>query len=190
MEFDGADNNARRRVLRDDLKRILDSIEPGTECIDETITAFRASLDLSGMRSTDAKKSLSNEDLQVSDRKKDERKLVLIWTHHLLSTQKRKFIRDRSDAQALVGYSKTGYPGVIVVEGVVADVDVFIQELKELRWQALSVKSEQSNERIQLDPKIGLQEVESMSEMTKELAKARLEEWFVTGIGLRKRDAI
>lgn len=190
LEFDGAADNARRRVLRDDLQRVLDSIEPGIECIDEIITAFQASLDLSGTRATDVNKSPSSDDLQSSDKKDDEKKLILIWTHHLLSTQKRKFIRDRSDALALVGYSKPGYPGVIVVEGFEGDVDLFVRELKELRWQALSVKSERSHQYMQLDPRIGLQEVESMSEMTKELAKAGLEEWFITGIGLRKGDPI
>ena len=184
LEFDGSVDNVDRRNLRDDLHRIVGQIEPGNEYIDEIVTNFRTSLD--DYREPSIPNADNSIDIsRVPSGKHDEIKMVLIWTHHLLSTQKRKFIRDRSNTLSLAGYSKPGYPGVIVVEGISKHVDLFIQELKELRWQALSVKADSTYQNTKLTPKDGLYELESMSDLTRELAKVGLEDWFLTGIGLR-----
>jgi len=184
LEFDGSIDNVDRRNLRDYLHRIITQIEPGNESIDEIVTNFRTSLD-DYREPSNPNADNSIDTLRVPSSKHDEIKIVLIWTHHLLSTQKRKFIRDRSNSLSLAGYSKPGYPGVIVVEGTSEHVDLFIQELKELRWQALSVKADSTYQNTKLTPKDGLYELESMSDLTRELAKVGLEDWFLTGIGLR-----
>ncbi len=41
----------------------------------------------------------------------------LIWFHHILSTTKRKAIVKWAAELELGGYSKPGYPGVLIVEG-------------------------------------------------------------------------
>jgi hypothetical protein len=192
LEFGGSVGNDRRRHLRDELGRVLSEIEPGTECIDEIITDLQPTVDTVTTQQSNATNALNSRQqssTQNLDIVQQDNKLVLIWTHHLLSTQKRKFIRDRSNAIGLVGYSKPGYPGVIVIEGAASDVDLFVQELKELRWQALSVKAEVSHSRRQLGSITGVREIESISDLTKELSKDGLEEWFLDAIGLRKSDA-
>ena len=41
----------------------------------------------------------------------------LIWFHHILSTTKRKAVVKWAAELELGGYSKPGYPGVLIVEG-------------------------------------------------------------------------
>lgn len=47
------------------------------------------------------------------------------------------------------GISKPGYPGVIVVEGLSANVNEFVARIKRLNWQALQVRCEEEDEPIQ-----------------------------------------
>eukprot|EP00039_Didymoeca_costata_P012799 m.186058 g.186058 ORF g.186058 m.186058 type:complete len:154 (+) comp15586_c0_seq7:518-979(+) len=70
----------------------------------------------------------------------------LIWSHHIKSTTKRKHIRDWSGELELGGYAKTGYPGIIIVEGDERNCIEFCRRLKNLRWKALLVKGEEREE--------------------------------------------
>ncbi|KAI5479367.1 DUF1115 domain containing protein [Pseudohyphozyma bogoriensis] len=73
-----------------------------------------------------------------------ELKEVLLWSHHLLATGKRKNIVQWARELRLWGISKPGYPGVIVVEGLASNVDEFVSRIKALNWKALQVRSETS----------------------------------------------
>jgi hypothetical protein len=76
-----------------------------------------------------------------SDRQRIMR--VLIWSHHLLATSKRKDIIDWCLELSLWGISKPGYPGIIIVEGALNDVTEFLKRIKSLNWQALTVRHEE-----------------------------------------------
>ena len=54
--------------------------------------------------------------LQVSECAVIGRKLI--WFHHILSTTKRKAIVKWAAELELGGFSKPGYPGVLIVEGM------------------------------------------------------------------------
>lgn len=41
------------------------------------------------------------------------------------------------------GYSKIGYPGVLVLEGERAAVEEYVVLLRSLRWKAMAVRGEQ-----------------------------------------------
>ncbi|KAK3061072.1 hypothetical protein LTS18_007082, partial [Coniosporium uncinatum] len=70
-------------------------------------------------------------------------KRVVIWSHHLLATSKRRDILTWSKELHLSGFSRPGYPGAVFVEGEVESVDEFVRRLKALRWQALQVRAEE-----------------------------------------------
>ena len=125
-------------------------------------------------------------------------KVTLLWTHHLLSTAKRKFIVSRSAELCLCGLSKPGYPGVILVEGPLDSVDMFVRELKGLRWQAIAVRAEMTYDQgegsklREVEHKAGgalekgITEVETMGQITSRLHNTGLESWFLDGFGVRR----
>lgn len=41
------------------------------------------------------------------------------------------------------GYSKPGFPGVVVVEGLAPDVREYVARVRALQWQAMQVRAEQ-----------------------------------------------
>lgn len=67
----------------------------------------------------------------------------LIWFHHIKSLQKRKDILAWATELRLGGFSKPGFPGVIIAEGAADDVDEYIGRLRALRWQAMSVREQE-----------------------------------------------
>ncbi|CAG8589899.1 9478_t:CDS:2, partial [Acaulospora colombiana] len=105
---------------------------------------------------------------------------ILIWTHHLLSLEKRKNVCKWAEELGIWGYSKPGYPGIIIAEGLHVNVQEYISRLKKLNWQAITVRSEEAEtienaslqnygEYVKLrlgrdEP--GISEIESMSEIS------------------------
>ncbi|CAG8498143.1 2184_t:CDS:2 [Dentiscutata heterogama] len=69
---------------------------------------------------------------------------ILIWTHHLLSLEKRKCVCRWANELGIWGLSKPGYPGIIIVEGLYDNVQDYISRLKNLKWQAITIRSEES----------------------------------------------
>ena len=67
----------------------------------------------------------------------------LIWFHHIKSLAKRKHIVTWAHELGIGGYSKPGFPGVIVCEGEEPEVAEFVHRIRQLRWQAMSVRAEQ-----------------------------------------------
>ncbi|KAK4701626.1 hypothetical protein P7C70_g4605, partial [Phenoliferia sp. Uapishka_3] len=71
-------------------------------------------------------------------------KEVLIWSHHLLATGKRKNIIQWAAELEIWGIAKPGYPGVIFLEGISDSVDEFVYRIKQLNWKALQIRYEQN----------------------------------------------
>ena len=53
-----------------------------------------------------------------------------IWVHHVKDSRRRKSIVSEARDLALVGFLKSGYPGIIVVEGRAASCDRFVAWIK------------------------------------------------------------
>ncbi|CAG8619370.1 14343_t:CDS:2, partial [Acaulospora morrowiae] len=125
---------------------------------------------------------------------------VLIWTHHLLSLEKRKNICRWAEELRIWGYSKPGYPGIIIAEGLYDNVREYISRLKKLNWQAITVRSEEIEKienalqnydkhmklRLGRDQP-GISEMESMSEISSRAREAGLEKMFLTSMKINKK---
>ena len=53
-----------------------------------------------------------------------------IWVHHIVDAQRRKAIMSEASERALGGYLKSGYPGIVVVEGSAAACVDFVRWIK------------------------------------------------------------
>ena len=53
-----------------------------------------------------------------------------IWVHHIVDAQRRKDIASEARERALGGYLKSGYPGIVVVEGSAAACVDFVRWIK------------------------------------------------------------
>jgi Protein of unknown function (DUF1115) len=190
LEFSGDVDNNRRKLLRDQLHTLVESLPIGGECLDEIIIGFQTSY--SSFTSSDALEPSSSLKLPPSTDagviSEEPMKVVLVWTHHLLNTAKRKFIISRGSELSLSGISKPGHPGVILVEGTSDNIDTFVRELKSLRWQAIAVKGEFNYEETQSSRlgNTGIVEVQAVADMTTRLQSTGLEQWFLDGIGIRR----
>ena len=120
-------------------------------------------------------------------------KRTLLWSHHLLSTTKRKQIVTWSRELSLTGYSRPGYPGAILIEGEIHNVDEFVSRIKALRWQALQVRGEEICERRicsevagggHAEQGGGVKEVEGLGDIVNELKKRDQDvaDWFLEGM--------
>lgn len=65
---------------------------------------------------------------------------VLLTSHHLISPQKRKSLRQWSEEHNLSGFAKVGYPGIIYCSGFQPDIQQFVYKVKSMQWLALHVK--------------------------------------------------
>ncbi|CAM9273735.1 unnamed protein product, partial [Ectocarpus fasciculatus] len=66
-----------------------------------------------------------------------------IYFHHIWSPTKRAFIFDCARYLSLGGFSKIGYPGIVVIEGDKLDVLDFVNRVQKLRWKHMVVRGEQ-----------------------------------------------
>ena len=67
----------------------------------------------------------------------------LIYFHHIMSSTKKKAILDAAKNLELGGFSKVGFPRVVVVEGEVSHVLEFVRQIQRLRWQQMVVRGEE-----------------------------------------------
>lgn len=58
----------------------------------------------------------------------------MLWFHHIKSLTKRRFIVDAARSHGLGGFSKPGYPGVVVIEGEEGQCDSVVKSIRGLRW--------------------------------------------------------
>ncbi|CDU19024.1 RWD domain-containing protein, putative [Plasmodium yoelii] len=59
----------------------------------------------------------------------------LCYSHHILSQVKRACIIKWARELKIGGYSKIGYPGIIICEGPKEEVDFYVNSLNKLRWK-------------------------------------------------------
>lgn len=67
----------------------------------------------------------------------------VVWFHHIKSTQKRKNLVAWARELDLSGYSKPGFPGIVVVEGLAPAVREYLARVRALQWQAMQVRGAQ-----------------------------------------------
>lgn len=67
----------------------------------------------------------------------------LIYFHHIINKTKREIVIKEAIANELCGYSKIGWPGVVVVEGEESNVQSYVRHLFSLRWQEIRVRGEE-----------------------------------------------
>jgi hypothetical protein len=68
---------------------------------------------------------------------------VVVWFHHIKNTNKRKNIVAWARELGIGGYSKPGFPGVLIAEGHSVDVREYLSRIRGLSWQAMQVRGEQ-----------------------------------------------
>lgn len=88
---------------------------------------------------------------------------VLFTSHHLLAPSKRRDLASLSHDLRLVGFAKTGHPGVIYAEGDLDDLEAFAREVKSWQWLALRMRLLEEAD-IALAEKGRWQEVEKIGE--------------------------
>lgn len=145
---------------------------PGDEVLDLIINGFRdllPSLTNTTNASTNDAPS-SPHDAAGATHPSPPVKQVVIWSHHLLATSKRRSIQTWSKELHLSGFARPGYPGAVFAEGEEDQVDEFVRRLKALRWQALQVRAEDIVEsRVCGDGSDGVVECETLSEIAEML---------------------
>lgn len=67
----------------------------------------------------------------------------LIFFHHIINPTKRECVMKWAIEYGLGGYSKIGWPGVVVVEGRETQVQEYVRALSRLRWQQITVRGEE-----------------------------------------------
>ena len=67
----------------------------------------------------------------------------IIYSHHIIANSKRRALKDLASQYKLGGYSKIGWPGVILIEGDESNCRLFVEEIKRWNWQRLQVRGEE-----------------------------------------------
>ena len=118
----------------------------------------------------------------------------LIHSHHIIAPTKRKAIVELAQHYNLGGFSKIGWPGIIIIEGEEKDCIAYVDDIRGMRWQHLVVRGEQHvtvHDRIELEEARALpakmHEVgDKMSIIAEHCKKAGLEELFMTSMKIYK----
>ncbi len=70
----------------------------------------------------------------------------IIYSHHIIANSKRKALSELATQYKLGGFAKIGWPGIILIEGDEFGCQRFVDEIKSMRWQHLSVRAEEQSE--------------------------------------------
>ena len=173
-------STSQRKDARVALARIVEEQEANLEILDLIINAFLDVLatftsapDLSASSSDVKRRSGTNRQTDPSSSNDQAQRIkhVVIWSHHLLATSKRRAIQSWSKDLRITGYARPGHPGAIFAEGEESEIDDFVRRLKALRWQALQVRAEDLvDERIMGETLgEGIVEVETLGEIAEGL---------------------
>jgi hypothetical protein len=118
--------------------------------------------------------------------------------HHIINPAKRKVIVEWAISLRVCGFSKIGWPGVVVVEGEESDVKEYVSRLQRLRWKSCVVRGEQlenvpAGDNIDCARKIPLGFTEfgekGMSDLADACRHAGVEDLFLTSMKIfRKGD--
>jgi hypothetical protein len=181
-------NTSTRKRGRAKLAEIVEEQEVGVEMLDLIVTLFTEYLPELTEHAQSTDEHEGKHGTQQHHTTKIKR--VVIWSHHLLATSKRKDIQAWSKELSLSGYSRPGHPGSIFVEGDEDQVDEFIRRLKQLRWQALQVRGEETGDKRICGPGDGVLEVEGLGEIAEALKKidADTADLFLQAMKIAKTD--
>ncbi|KAL4151731.1 hypothetical protein PRNP1_008671 [Phytophthora ramorum] len=69
-----------------------------------------------------------------------------IYFHHIIASNKRRVVKEWALELQLGGFSKIGWPGVVIVEGAEDNVQEYVRRLQHLRWKQITVRGEQTEE--------------------------------------------
>ena len=67
----------------------------------------------------------------------------LMYSHHIINKNKRRAIQKLANNHELGGYYKIGWPGIIIMEGEETKCNHFIEEIRAMRWQHITVRGEE-----------------------------------------------
>ncbi|KAF1355086.1 hypothetical protein BDV97DRAFT_409471, partial [Delphinella strobiligena] len=167
----GSVDTATRKEARAALSRIVEDQESGIEILDLITVAFMDLLINFTSGPDEQWKESTDEDIRSSHGYSDKQdiKQVVIWSHHLLATSKRRDIQAWSRELNLDGFARPGHPGAVFAEGEEDQVEEFVRRLKALRWQALQVRAENTVATRILGHGEGIVEVESLGEISEHL---------------------
>lgn len=120
----------------------LPQVLPVVECVRETLSTTR--LDVAN---DEAAAFADNEhDFQRSCDSFASSSVLgrrMIYFHHILSTEKRQCISRWARILGLNGFCKTGYPGLLLVEGAEEACVEYVAGLQRLRWKLMVVRGEE-----------------------------------------------
>jgi len=90
----------------------------------------------------------SNDDKSNDKLSKLETKVLafgrrLIYSHHIIATSKRRAVSELASELHLGGYAKIGWPGIIMIEGAEEDCVTYVDTIRSMRWQYLTVRGEE-----------------------------------------------
>ncbi|KAF4040595.1 hypothetical protein GN244_ATG07270 [Phytophthora infestans] len=69
-----------------------------------------------------------------------------IYFHHIIASNKRRVVKEWASELQLGGFSKIGWPGVVIVEGLEPNVQEYVRRLQHLRWKHITVRGKQTEE--------------------------------------------
>ncbi|KAJ0398069.1 hypothetical protein ATCC90586_009644 [Pythium insidiosum] len=67
-----------------------------------------------------------------------------IYFHHIIAPTKRRVVKEWALELGLGGFSKIGWPGVVLVEGDERCVQEYVRRLQHLRWKQMVVRGEET----------------------------------------------
>lgn len=151
--------------VRQKTKAHVQMQETGEEVLDSILSSF-TEFQASDFRGDSLKSVLENE-ARETRAVSQSKTTIIVWLHHLLNTNKRKQALSPASAE-ISGLTKPGYPGVLVYSGPKSDVRAYVNELKQLNWQAFQVRLE-SEEEWTFAHGSGVKEVETMKDAFAEI---------------------
>ena len=162
-----------RRDGRELLKRSITKCPVGEEVLDSIITSFN---ELSESHQLGEDMHADNSNTKENCESLDSGKAtVIVWLHHLLNTNKRKQALS-PPSSTVCGITKPGYPGVLVYSGPAAAVHEHVNDLRQLNWQAFSVRLE-SDEEWTFQHGTGVKEFETMKEIVADTGEDKKEQF-------------
>lgn len=67
-----------------------------------------------------------------------------IYFHHIINPTKRRVVKEWALELQLGGFSKIGWPGIVIVEGCESDAQEYVRRLQHLKWKQMVVRGEQT----------------------------------------------
>eukprot|EP00667_Euglena_gracilis_P020232 EG_transcript_21870 len=68
---------------------------------------------------------------------------LVVHFHHILNPEKREVLQTWAHELDLKGVSRTGTPGVVVIEGMTPAVTEYVARLRTLRWQTMELRGQE-----------------------------------------------